>query len=100
MAICVTNKHLYVQFVDDDAARTLAAASSLQVGDAAGCNLAGAKQVGERAAQAAREQGIRMVVVDRGGFRYHGRVRQIVESAVAAGLCIARGAAAATEEAT
>jgi len=99
MAICVSNKHFYVQFVDDAASHTLASASSLQVEDAAGCNLAGAKQVGEQAARVALDKGIRSVVVDRGGFRYHGRVKQIVESAVAAGLSISNGAAQAAEEA-
>lgn len=99
MAICISNKHLYVQFIDDGTAHTMAATSTLQVEDVAGCNLAGAKQVGEQAARTALEKGIRSVVVDRGGFRYHGRVKQIVESAVAAGLSISNGAAVAAEEA-
>jgi large subunit ribosomal protein L18 len=99
MAICISNKHLYVQFIDDGAARTLAATSSLQTEGVVGCNLASAQKVGENAARAALEKGIRSVVVDRGGFRYHGRVKQIVESAVAAGLNILNGAADAAEEA-
>lgn len=90
MAICISNKHMYVQFVDDDANRTLAAASTLDEGKARGgaCNLGTARLVGEQAAEAAIGKGISLVVVDRGGHKYHGRVKQIVESAVAAGLKI------------
>jgi large subunit ribosomal protein L18 len=99
MAICISNKHLYVQFIDDGAAHTLAATSTLQVEGVTGCNLAVAKQVGESAARTALEKGIRSVVVDRGGFRFHGRVKQIVESAVAAGLSITNVAVEAAEEA-
>jgi large subunit ribosomal protein L18 len=97
MAIYISNKHMYVQFIDDTAAHTLAATSTLAVEDAAGCNLNTAKVVGEQAAKTAAEKGIARVVVDRGGFRYHGRIKQIVESAVAAGLRISDAAPAAEE---
>jgi len=50
--------------------------------------MATAKILGEKAAEAAKAKGIVRVVVDRGGFAYHGRVKTIVESAVAAGLSI------------
>lgn len=96
MAIFISNKHLYVQFIDDDAGRTLAATGSRQ--DVPGCNLAAAKRIGELAAAAAMEKGIRQVVVDRGGFKYHGRVKQLVEAAVAAGLATGGNAAPAAEE--
>ena len=85
MSICVTNKNLYVQFIDDDAGRTLASASSLKEKKA---NLEVAKNLGAAAAAAAKTAGIATVVVDRGGFKYTGRVAAIVESAVAAGLKI------------
>ena len=85
MSICVTNKNLYVQFIDDDAGRTLASASSLKEKKA---NLEVAKNLGAAAATAAKTAGIATVVVDRGGFKYTGRVAAIVESAVAAGLKI------------
>ncbi len=97
MAICVTNKHIYVQFIDDDAMRTLAAASTVK--STRPCNLETAKMVGEQAAGVAREQGISLVVVDRGGFRFHGRVKQIVDAAVAAGLKISERAVDTAEEA-
>ena len=85
MSICVTNKNMYVQFIDDDAGRTLASASSLKEKKA---NLEVAKSLGAAAAAAAKAAGIATVVVDRGGFKYTGRVAAIVESAVEAGLSI------------
>ena len=83
MSICVTNKNMYVQFIDDDAGKTLASASSLKEKKA---NLEVAKNLGAAAAAAAAAAGIALVVVDRGGFKYTGRVAAIVEAAVAAGL--------------
>ena len=85
MSICVTNKHMYVQFIDDDAGRTLASASSIKEQKA---NVEVAKNLGKAAAEAAKAAGISTVVVDRGGFKYTGRVAAIVESAVEAGLSI------------
>ena len=85
MSICVTNKNMYVQFIDDDAGRTLAQANSLKDAKA---NLGVAKELGSRAAEAAKAAGIASVVVDRGGRKYTGRVAAIVEAAVAAGVSI------------
>lgn len=97
MAICISNKHMYVQFIDDVAMRTLAATSTLK--EAKPCNLETAKQVGEQAAGVAKDKGISIVVVDRGGFKFHGRVKQIVEAATAAGLKISERAVETAEEA-
>ncbi len=85
MSICVTNKNMYVQFIDDDAGKTLASASSLKEKKA---NMEVAASLGQAAAAAAKSAGITTVVVDRGGFKYTGRVARIVESAVEAGLKI------------
>ena len=85
MSICVSNKHLYVQFIDDDAGKTLASASSLKEKSA---NLEVAKNLGKAAAEAAKQAGISLVVVDRGGNKFTGRVAAIVNSAVEAGLAI------------
>ena len=85
MSICVTNKHMYVQFIDDAAGNTLAQASSLKESKA---NLEVAKKLGAAAAEAAKAAGISLVVVDRGGNKYTGRVAAIVEAAVEAGLSI------------
>ena len=97
MAVCVSNKHMYVQFIDDTAMHTLASTSTLK--EAKHCNLETAKLVGEQAANVAKEKGISIVVVDRGGFKFHGRVKQIVEAATAAGLKISDRAAEVAEEA-
>ena len=85
MSICVTNKNMYVQFIDDDAGKTLAQANTLKDEKA---NTEVAKALGAKAAEAAKAAGIASVVVDRGGFKYTGRIAAIVESAVEAGLSI------------
>lgn len=84
MAVFISNSHMYVQFVDDDTSSTLASVSTL--GMDAHANIATAKTLGEKAAEAAKAKGISLVVIDRGGFLYHGRIKQIVEAALAAGL--------------
>ena len=85
MAICVTNKHMYVQFIDDTAGHTLACATSLKDKHA---NRETAKALGAAAAEAAKAKGITKVVVDRGGNPYTGRLAVIVETAVENGLSI------------
>ena len=97
MAICISNKHMYVQFIDDGAMHTLASTSTLK--ETKPCNLETAKLIGEQAASLAKEKGISLVVVDRGGFKFHGRVKQIVEAATAAGLKITDRVAEVAEEA-
>ena len=85
MSICVTNKNMYVQFIDDDAQKTLAQANTLKDEKA---NLEVAKNLGAKAAEAAKAAGISLVVVDRGGNKFTGRVKTIVDAAVEAGLKI------------
>ena len=85
MSICVTNKNLYVQFIDDDAQKTLAQANTLKDEKS---NLETAKALGEKAAEAAKAAGISIVVVDRGGNKFTGRVAAIVEALVAGGVAI------------
>lgn len=95
MAIFISNKHMYVQFIDDLAGRTLASTATGET--VKGTSMATAKQIGALAAEAAAAKGLRQVVVDRGGFRFHGRVKQLVEAAVAAGLKITNDDASAAE---
>ena len=87
MSVFISNQHLYVQFIDDAAGKTLAAVSTL---DAAlkgqKLNVATAKRLGELAAQAAQAKGIATVVFDRGGFAYRGRLQALAEAARAGGL--------------
>jgi large subunit ribosomal protein L18 len=86
MAVCLTGKHIYVQFVDDVKGHTLAAVSTLTAGDNTRATVAGAKKLGELAAQKAKEKNIAAVVFDRGGFKYHGRVKALADAAREAGL--------------
>jgi large subunit ribosomal protein L18 len=82
-------RHIYAQVVDDFAGRTLAAASSLDPelrGRVDGGNAAGAAEVGEALARKAVASGIAEVVFDRGGNRYHGRVKALAEGARKGGL--------------
>jgi large subunit ribosomal protein L18 len=87
MAVCLTGQHIYVQFVDDLGRRTLASASTIAAeGKGTKPNLAGAKKIGTLAAQKAKEQNITEVIFDRGGFRYHGRIKALADAAREAGL--------------
>lgn len=90
MAVCFTNEHIYVQFIDDSKGRTLAAASTRQKGltgrDQLGANAKTAKQIGTLAAEAAKGKGITRIVFDRAGARYHGKVKALADAAREAGL--------------
>ena len=97
MALYFSNKNITVQFIDDDAAKTIAAATT--VGTDAKLNVATATEIGKKAAEAAIAKGVSLVVVDRGGFAYHGRVKALVEAAIAAGLKISEKEPAKTQEA-
>ncbi|MGF1477180.1 MAG: 50S ribosomal protein L18 [Geminicoccaceae bacterium] len=92
LSVFRSSKHIYVQLIDDQNGRTLAAASTLDKelkGElAASSDMAAAKQVGELVAKRAIEAGIKDAVFDRGGYRYHGRVRAVAEGAREAGLSI------------
>jgi large subunit ribosomal protein L18 len=81
--------HIYAQVIDDEAGRTLAAASDVEA-DLRSKNgkkkTDVAKQVGELVGKRAVEQGITQVVLDRGGYRYHGRVKALADGARSAGL--------------
>ncbi len=90
MSVCFTNKNIHVQFIDDEAGVTLAAASTTSKTtpdrDKLAANAASAKKLGAFAAQAALGRGIKRVVFDRGGARYHGKVKALADAAREAGL--------------
>jgi large subunit ribosomal protein L18 len=88
LAVFRSNKHIYVQAIDDISGRTLASASTLEAerrGDAT-ATVDAAKQVGQAIAERVKAAGITAVVFDRGGFKYHGRVAAVADGARAAGL--------------
>jgi len=90
MSVCFTSRHIRVQFIDDSAGQTLASASTLTSpaadGRKAAANVENAKRIGRLAADAAKAKGIQTVVFDRGGARYHGKVKALADAAREAGL--------------
>jgi large subunit ribosomal protein L18 len=81
-----SNRGIAAQLVDDGAGRTLAAASSLNVRDAKGTKSDQAGAVGKLLAENAKTAGVKVVVFDRGGYLYHGRVKALAEAAREGGL--------------
>ena len=80
-----SNKQIYAQVIDDEAGVTLASASSLKL-EAKGTKQEIAALVGAEVAKAAIAAGVETVVFDRNGYLYHGRVKQLADSAREAGL--------------
>jgi large subunit ribosomal protein L18 len=90
LAVFRSLNHMYAQIVDDETGRTLAAADSrskeFRAAQPRGGNVAAAKAVGELLAQRAKAAGVQQVIFDRGGFKYHGRVKALADAARAGGL--------------
>jgi large subunit ribosomal protein L18 len=82
-----SNRGIFAQLIDDDAGRTIAAASWLDLPKSfKGAKAEQAAEVGKRLAAAAKKTGVERVVFDRGGYLYHGRVKALAESAREGGL--------------
>ena len=88
LAIFRSLNHIYAQVIDDERGVTIASASSVEkdLRGATGGNVEAAERVGRAVAERALAQGISSVVFDRGGYRYHGRVKALTDAARAAGL--------------
>jgi large subunit ribosomal protein L18 len=87
LSVFRSSRFIYAQVIDDTTGRTLAAASSREPGLAGpGGTVAAAEAVGKAVAERARAAGVTAVVLDRGGYRYHGRVRSLAEGARQGGL--------------
>ena len=108
LAVFRSQTHIYAQVIDDEAGRTLCAASSLDAdyqgkGDGkakdkdkekskskakikGGGNVAAAKAIGLLIASRAKDKGVETVVFDRGGFHYHGRIKALADAAREGGL--------------
>ena len=82
--------HMYAQIVDDSHGKTIVAVSTLSKDFSSEKghkgNVSTAKKVGELVAKRALEKGLKTVVLDRGGYPYHGRVKALADSAREAGL--------------
>jgi large subunit ribosomal protein L18 len=105
LAVYRSLNHIYAQIIDDEQARTIAAASTTEksLGVKTGGNIEAAKKVGQAIAERALAAGIDRVVFDRGGYLYHGRVRALTDAARAAGLNkdeVSEAAAASADEAS
>ncbi len=88
LAVFRSTSHIYAQVIDDARGHTLAAASSIDkdLKDGKGNKSERAKAVGASVAKKAQDAGVHAVVFDRGGNRYHGRVKALADAAREAGL--------------
>jgi large subunit ribosomal protein L18 len=90
LSVFRSGRHIYGQVIDDAQGRTLAAASSLEKEMRAelksGADKAAAKRIGLLLAERAKAAGVEQVVLDRGGYRYHGRIQALAEGAREGGL--------------
>jgi large subunit ribosomal protein L18 len=91
LAVFKSAKYVYAQVIDDEKGTTLVSATSLEASvrgqiEGSAANRAAAKVVGETVAERALARGIQKVVFDRGGYQYHGKVKELAEAARAKGL--------------
>jgi large subunit ribosomal protein L18 len=91
LAVFKSLRYIYAQVIDDASGKTLAQASSHEAAvrksiKGGAKNIEAARAVGEKVAERAKKKGVDRVVFDRGGYIYHGRVRQVAEGARAKGL--------------
>jgi large subunit ribosomal protein L18 len=88
LAIFRSLNHIYAQVIDDDRAVTIASASTVEkdLRGTTGGNIEAAQRVGRAIAERAIAAGVEQVVFDRGGFRFHGRIKALTDAARAAGL--------------
>ena len=90
LAVHFSGKHIYAQVIDDDAGRTIAAASTAErslLGETKPrANQATAELVGKAIAERSLAKNLEQVVFDRGGFRYHGKMKTLADAARAGGL--------------
>lgn len=84
-----SNKHVYVQAIDDDAAKTLVSSSTKTLAaKKAATKREQAAQVGEAVGKQLTQHKISQAVFDRGSFRYHGRVKEVAEAIRAQGITV------------
>ena len=89
LAVYRSNKHFYAQVIDDASGRTIVSASTVEPDlrtEVKGASTASAAKVGQLVAERAIAKGVKSVVFDRGGFRFHGTVKALAESAREKGL--------------
>src|SRR3954452_24529350 len=80
LSVFRSSMHIYAQMIDEESGKTLPAASSLAKAAGYGGNVAAAKAVGAKLAEAAKAAGITSAAFDRGHYRYHGRVKALADA--------------------
>jgi large subunit ribosomal protein L18 len=87
LAVFRSNKHIYAQVIDDESGRTIASASSKESAvKGATLTVDTATEVGKLVGARAKDAGIAAVAFDRGGFKYHGRIKALADAARETGL--------------
>ncbi|MGL4854984.1 MAG: 50S ribosomal protein L18 [Lentisphaeria bacterium] len=86
MSVYRSNQHIQVQFINDDLGVTITSASTLEKDFAGKANVEGGAALGTIAAERALKAGITEVIFDRGGYKYHGKVKAVADAAREAGL--------------
>ena len=90
LSVFRSSKQIYVQVIDDAQGRTLASASTIEKDMRTklktGADVEAAKEVGRLIAERATQAGVKQVVFDRSGYRYHGRVKALADAAREGGL--------------
>ncbi len=87
LSVFRSNKHIYAQVIDDSTGRTIVSASTKESAvKGSGLSVDTATEVGKLVGARAKDAGVSEVVFDRGGFKYHGRIKALAEAARASGL--------------
>ncbi|GAA5026125.1 50S ribosomal protein L18 [Marivirga lumbricoides] len=86
LTVFKSNRAIYAQIVDDLKGHTLAATNSMELGAKSNADIETASKVGETLAAKAKEAGISAIVFDRGGYRFHGKVKALADGARKGGL--------------
>lgn len=87
LSVFFSNKNVYAQVINDDTSRTICAASTKEkVGGGGKANVVSATKIGELIAERAQQASVTTVVFDRGGIRYHGKVKALADAAREKGL--------------
>ena len=91
LSVFKSSKYVYAQVINDETGQTIVSAASMEPAikgliEGGAATMAAAKAVGEAVAERALAKGIQQVVFDRGGYLYHGKVKELAEAARAKGL--------------
>lgn len=86
VSVFKSNKHVFVQFIDDEKGKTILSSQIDSSKKGKGTKTEKAGTIGNELVEKAKEKGIKEIVFDRGGFKYHGRVKAVAEALRKGGL--------------